>query len=145
MIHPDPELFGNRKKDYDDIIIEISSNPEGDVFISDTMMDFYAQTDATPAELDMYMDMADTVREKYNFAILFKNVIGSSLWVCNDVLEENSIDAQNVQSAILEDFMTKYIYIIDWLWDLVMYYKIWAPIRFVGSLIATIVSKKKTK
>lgn len=146
MLRPDPELLGlERKETYDEIIIEMMTHPEGDLFISDAMIEFHIKKDPTAVELDVYMELADDAHNHYNFAIIFQNAVRGCFWSCSDRLEEFDIDHESIQQELRTDFFLRNKYIIDWVWKRIKWYNIWHPIKFVGSIITHIISKKKSR
>ena len=143
MIHPDPEVLGlNRKQEYDEIIIDIMTHEEGDLFLTDDMIDFHLRKDPTPNELEMYMNLVEESNNKFNFALIFQNCMRGTAWACSSKLKENNIDPEVVQSDLRTNFISRYKYIIYWLWVYVKKYNMWSPIRFLGSLATSLLMKK---
>jgi len=140
MIQPDSHILGlDRKREYDDVIIEIMTHSDGDVFLTDNMMEFHLRNDPSPSELDLYMELAEEAHNKFNFALIFQNFLRGTAWVCSDRLNEFGIEQSVIQNDIRDEFFHKYLYMINWLWSGIKKYGIWSPIKFIGSLITRLI------
>lgn len=121
-----------------EMIIEILSLPEGDVFIESKWLD---EIDDNNPNL---INTIKSIKDKYAFATIFKNTITGILEMNMDWFRESGINESTLYNRINDKFMWKYMAVITWCWELILRLNLWEPIKFIASIIGMIVSLKKT-
>jgi hypothetical protein len=115
--------------DCDEIILDMARDG-GDVFLTDELKDFASLDEKSRTALDIeeIHKKLQYCRDEYAFAVLFKTVV--MIIIGRFAKRDNNIDTR-----IERNFYTKHKNFIDLLWYWIVYYNLWYPIQFFGTIV----------